>query len=141
MTRELIANAVGGKLPEPVLAELETRSDGVPLFVEELTSSVVTSGVMTEKAGHYELSGSLKGATGPNPVGLLGQTWVATDHSDGPTRGNVYMLCSVDPSGPDPLDVHFVRSEDGGSTWSDPVRVNDDSQFTLAWPRRAERLG
>ncbi len=60
MTRELIANAVGGKLPEPVLAELETRSDGVPLFVEELTSSVVGSGVMVEKAGRYELSGSLK---------------------------------------------------------------------------------
>ena len=26
----------------------------------------------------------------------------------------------------DPLDVHFIRSTDGGTTWSAPVRVNDD---------------
>jgi tetratricopeptide (TPR) repeat protein len=60
VTRELIANAARGRLPEPVLAELEARSDGVPLFVEELTRSVVTSGVMTESAGRYELRGRLE---------------------------------------------------------------------------------
>jgi len=79
------------------------------------------------------MGGSLKGATGPNPAGLLGQTWVATDHSDGPTRGNVYMLCSVDPQGSDPMDVHFVRSEDGGTSWSSPIRVNDDPGNNGAW--------
>jgi hypothetical protein len=63
--------------------------------------------------------------SGPNPGGLLGQPWIAVDRSDGPMRGNVYMLCSVDPSGIDPQDVHFVRSSDGGLTWSTPVRVND----------------
>lgn len=67
-----------------------------------------------------------QGPTSPNPVGLLGQVWGAIDASSGPTAGWLYMLCSVDPPGPDPLDVHFVRSEDGGSTWSTPVRVNDD---------------
>ena len=60
VTREMIANAVGGDLPEPVLAELETRSDGVPLFVEELASGVVDSGVLTEQAGRYELRGTVK---------------------------------------------------------------------------------
>lgn len=79
------------------------------------------------------MGGSLTGASGPNPAGLLGQTWVATDHSDGPTRGNVYMLCSVDPQGSDPLDVHFVRSQDGGATWSAPIRVNDDPNNNGAW--------
>ena len=70
---------------------------------------------------------------GPNPAGLLGQVWVASDHSDGPTRGNLYLLASVDPSGPDPLDVHFSRSTDGGITWSAPVRVNDDPAGSNAW--------
>jgi hypothetical protein len=69
----------------------------------------------------------------PNPGGLLGQVWIAADHSDGPTRGNLYLLASVDPLGPDPLDVHFSRSTDGGATWSVPVRVNDDPVGGNAW--------
>jgi hypothetical protein len=69
---------------------------------------------------------------GPNPGGLMGQVWIAADHSSAPSRGNLYMLCSVDPAGTDPLDVHFVRSTDGGATWSSPIRVNDDSSNT-AW--------
>ena len=70
---------------------------------------------------------------GPNPVGLLGQVWIAADHSGGPTDGNLYLLSSVDPTGPDPLDVHFARSTDGGATWSAPVRVNDDPTDNGAW--------
>jgi hypothetical protein len=79
------------------------------------------------------LDGSLAFSTGPNPAGLLGQNWIAVDHSDGPTRGNVYMLASVERSStPDPMDVMFSRSTDGGQTWSAPVRVNDDPT-TSAW--------
>lgn len=69
----------------------------------------------------------------PNPQGLMGQVWVATDHSNGPTRGNVYIVAGVNPPGSDPLDVHFVRSEDGGQTFSAPVRINDDSLSTFAY--------
>jgi len=79
------------------------------------------------------MGGYMSGWEGPNPEGLLGQLWIATDVSSGSTRGNVYMLCSVDPSSnPDPLDIMFVRSTDGGQTWSSPVRVNDDVG-TNAW--------
>ena len=82
-----------------------------------------------------DLDGGLAYSTGPNPAGLLGQLWVAVDHSDGPTRGNVYVLSSVERSSiPDPLDVMFARSTDGGLTWSDPVRVNDDpSDSNYQW--------
>ncbi len=69
----------------------------------------------------------------PNPAGLLGHVWIKTDQSGGPTNGNLYMLESADPPGPDPLDVMLIRSEDGGTTWSDPVRVNDDDPSTNAW--------
>jgi len=73
------------------------------------------------------------GPNSPNPSGLLGQAWVAVDRSNGPTRGNVYVLCSVRRnSNADPLDVMFVRSTNGGRTWSAPVRVNDDAS-TTAW--------
>ena len=64
----------------------------------------------------------------PNPCGLMGQTWVATDHSQGTTRGNVYLLGTVRVGSfaQEDLDVWFVRSNDGGVTWSEVVRVNDD---------------
>lgn len=63
---------------------------------------------------------------GPNPSGLLGQVWVAVDKSTGPRSGWVYVLASVlTPT--DPADVMFIRSTDGGQTWSVPKRVNDDA--------------
>jgi len=73
------------------------------------------------------LGGQIWFGEGPNPGGLLGQAWTAVDHSSGPTRGNVYLLCSVKPhDSDDPLEVMFTSSTDGGVTWSPPVRVNDD---------------
>ncbi len=69
----------------------------------------------------------------PNPEGLLGQVWIATDHSGGPNHGNIYVLSSVDPSGSDPLDVRFIRSTDGGQTWDPPVTINDDPSGGNAW--------
>jgi hypothetical protein len=62
---------------------------------------------------------------GPNPQGLLGQVWIAVDRSNGPRAGWVYVLSSV-RTPTDPLDVQFVRSTDGGVTWSAPLRINDD---------------
>ncbi|MGD8452364.1 MAG: hypothetical protein PVJ57_11145 [Phycisphaerae bacterium] len=80
------------------------------------------------------LDGSMEMSAGPNPSGLLGQTWIAVDRTLGVTRGNVYLLCSVSrSSSSDPLDIMFARSTDGGSTWSAPVRVNDDPVNNGAW--------
>ena len=74
-----------------------------------------------------DLGGNLRLNTGPNPAGLLGQVNIAVDRSGGPHHGNVYVLCSIDPQGgPDPMDIHFIRSTDGGQTFSAPIRVNND---------------
>ncbi len=48
------------------------------------------------------------------------------DLSNGPFRGSVYINWSDQRNGPTDTDVFFVRSTDGGDTWSDPLRVNDD---------------
>jgi hypothetical protein len=77
--------------------------------------------------------GGDQGGGSPNPAGLLGQVWIVSDHSDGPNRGNLYMLASVDPPGPDPMDVHFVRSTDGGETWSQPLRIHPDDRAAWQW--------
>jgi len=64
----------------------------------------------------------------PNPNGLLGQAIISVDSSDGPGYGNVYLLCSVDrTTSIDPCDVMFAKSTDGGLTWENPVKVNDDT--------------
>jgi hypothetical protein len=69
---------------------------------------------------------------GPNPAGLLGQLWIAVDKSNGPRRGWVYVLSSVETP-TDPMDIHFIRSTDGGATWSAPVRVNNDTPGNRAY--------
>ncbi|MBN1448173.1 MAG: glycosyl hydrolase [Bacteroidetes bacterium] len=48
----------------------------------------------------------------------------ATDISSSPHRGNVYVNW-VDQRNGDP-DVFIMRSGDHGSTWTNPIRVNDD---------------
>jgi hypothetical protein len=79
------------------------------------------------------LGGRQEAGSGPNPVGLLGQVWIAANHSNGPDRGHLYVVSSVDPSGSDPQDVHFVRSTDRGESWSQPVRVNTDDRNAWQW--------
>ena len=49
------------------------------------------------------------------------------DHSGGDYNGNIYINWSDQRNGADDTDVWFVKSTDGGETWSEPVRVNDDS--------------
>jgi predicted ATPase len=56
----LIAQIAGGKaLPDEVVAQIVDQTDGVPLFVEELTKSVLESGVLREIADRYVLDGTL----------------------------------------------------------------------------------
>jgi hypothetical protein len=46
------------------------------------------------------------------------------DHSTGPNRGSIYVNW-IDNRNKD-LDVFVMASRDGGATWGEPVRVNDD---------------
>jgi predicted ATPase/class 3 adenylate cyclase/DNA-binding winged helix-turn-helix (wHTH) protein len=58
---EVMAEQVaGGKaLPIEVLRQLVTKTDGVPLFVEELTKMVLESGLVKEREERYELTDPL----------------------------------------------------------------------------------
>ncbi|MBT8485155.1 MAG: hypothetical protein KJO43_06215 [Phycisphaerae bacterium] len=81
-----------------------------------------------------DLGGSMLLGAGPNPQGLLGQAWIAVDTSGGVTHGNLYLLGSNQSStGSDPMDVRIARSLDGGQTWGEPVRVNDDASSPSSW--------
>lgn len=69
----------------------------------------------------------------PNPEGLAGMPWVVVGPAGGSSPAPVYLLASVDPSGADPLNVHIVRSDDGGATWSEPTVVNASATTGWQW--------
>jgi class 3 adenylate cyclase/predicted ATPase len=49
----------GRALPTEVLAQILAKTDGVPLFVEELTKAILESGLLHEVGEHYALTGPL----------------------------------------------------------------------------------
>ena len=54
----LAARVASGKaLPPEILKQIVTRTDGVPLFVEELTKTVLESGLLREEDSRYVLDG------------------------------------------------------------------------------------
>ncbi len=129
----------------PVWGTLDVASDGT-LYISGI-SDFVRSDFMVAKSTNaknaaatptftstiFSLGGSQNFGTGPNPGGMLGQVWLTVDRSGGANDGNVYVLCTIDPTGPDPGDVIFSRSTDGGANWSAPVRINDDAAGSRRW--------
>jgi class 3 adenylate cyclase/predicted ATPase len=56
----LVEQIAGGRaLPEDVIGQIVDRSDGVPLFLEELTKSVLEGGLLREEGDRYVLDGAL----------------------------------------------------------------------------------
>jgi predicted ATPase len=57
--------ADGKTFPAEVLQQILTKTDGVPLFVEEITKAILESGQLTAVDGHYALVGSWSTLTIP----------------------------------------------------------------------------
>ena len=56
----MMARVAHGKaLPPEVVAQVVAKTDGVPLFVEELTKMVLESGLLQEQEDRYALTGPL----------------------------------------------------------------------------------
>jgi hypothetical protein len=106
---------VGASYPDPIAVTKST------------TAQDPDSDVLWDFTSPVNLDGYLTAQVEVNPVGLLGQAWIDVDVSDGPGRGNVYVLASVVRlSVNDPGDVMFAKSTDGGLSWSEPIRINTD---------------
>ena len=68
-TTALIDNIAGGRsLPASVLDAILTRTEGVPLFAEELTKAILESGLLRETADGLELAGALAQPAIPNTL-------------------------------------------------------------------------
>jgi predicted ATPase len=57
---QMATHLAGGKaLPTAIIPQLVDKTDGVPLYVEEMTKALLESGHVQEMDGHYELTGVL----------------------------------------------------------------------------------
>ena len=56
---QIVAGMTDGKtFPAEILQQILTKTDGVPLFIEELTKAILESGQLKALDDHYELTGS-----------------------------------------------------------------------------------
>ena len=56
----MVARVTGGRvLPAEVMKQIVAKTDGNPLFVEELTKAVLEAGILVEDADGYRLDGPL----------------------------------------------------------------------------------
>jgi class 3 adenylate cyclase len=59
-TRALVEEVTAGRqLPIEMMTQIIDKTDGVPLFIEELTKMVLESGLLVEDDGHYRLDSPL----------------------------------------------------------------------------------
>jgi predicted ATPase len=68
--RTILAQQIaGGKaLPDEVVTQIVERTDGIPLFVEELTKSVLESGLLRQETDRYVFDGTLPPLTVPTTL-------------------------------------------------------------------------
>jgi predicted ATPase/class 3 adenylate cyclase len=65
----MIEKLTGGKaLPAVVLDQIVAKTDGVPLFVEELTKTVLQGDLLRDAGGRYELTGAPQAIAIPNTL-------------------------------------------------------------------------
>jgi class 3 adenylate cyclase/predicted ATPase len=66
---ELSRRVAGGKpLPDGVVSDVVSKTDGIPLFIEELTKTLLESDLLTEQHGRYELAAPLPPLAIPNTL-------------------------------------------------------------------------
>jgi predicted ATPase len=63
---QIVTGMTDGKIfPAEVLQQILAKTNGVPLFIEEMTKAILESGQLTALDGHYELVGSVSTLTIP----------------------------------------------------------------------------
>ena len=69
---DLVARVTGGKpLPAAIVEQIVARTDGVPLFVEELTKTVLESGLLADAGDRLRAVRSAAAARDPRDPARL----------------------------------------------------------------------
>jgi tetratricopeptide (TPR) repeat protein len=118
--------AHGKSMPHEVMRELTLRSEGVPLFVEEVTRAVMESGLIEEQEFSWELTGPLP--TSPIPASVDALLMARIDRL-GDARVTAQLAATIGREFPYPL-LRAV-SERSEKTLRDDLRRIVDAG--LAW--------
>ena len=157
---ELIEHVCGGKqLPDEVQEQLIAKTDGIPLFIEELTKTVLESGLLSERSGKYVLIGALPPMAVPaslqdslmarldrlSPVKEVAQIGAAIGREF--TYG---LLAAVTQIGPDELaralmqlaeaELVFVRGEPPEATYIFKHALLQDAAYASLLRARRQQL-
>lgn len=124
----MIAAVAGGKtLPAEVLDQIVARTDGVPLFVEELTRTLLESGLLQDRGNNFVLNGPLSSLAIPT---TLHDLLLARLDRLGPARETAQLaaalgrefphelLAAVSPLGDTELRAALARIVDAGLVFS-----------------------
>jgi tetratricopeptide (TPR) repeat protein len=118
----MIERVAGGRpLPGEVLQQLVTKTDGVPLFVEELTKMVLESGLLEERDGRYELTGPLAPLAIPS---TLHDSLMARLDRLGPGKELAQLGAAIGREFPYEL-IREVSSRDEGTLQQELTRLVD----------------
>lgn len=93
-------------------------------FAKSINGGVSFTKSRIYSAPNFGIRGNLK----PTNIRVSSFPSMAVDRSGGPRNGYIYIVWAqrgVSPAGNDP-DIVMIRSTNGGTTWSSPVRVNND---------------
>ena len=140
-SQAIIDRLTGGKtLPPLIVQTILERTDGVPIYLQEYTRTVLESGQLIEHADRYELQGDL-------PVGLipssLRDSLTARLDRLGPARRvaqhaavigrrfGLDLLGAILPEGPDVATQGLVRLTESGLVYADPDS-RDECEFMHA---------
>ena len=120
----IVSALAGGKaLPVALLEQILTRTDGVPLFVEELIKSILESGELKDAGDHYDYDGAARAITIPAtlrdslmarldrfmPVKEIAQIGAAIGR-----EFSYELIAAVAPMSPAQLDDSLVRLSESG---------------------------
>ena len=89
----------------------------------------VAAGLLGGSNGDLGLTGIRQGTVTPSAFRSNSFPHAAVN----PVNGHIYVTYNSKTAGVDKGDIFYVLSTDNGSTWSAPVKVNDDGTTTDQW--------
>ena len=101
----LISAVTGGRsLPPDVIEQILDRTDGVPLYIEELSRTIMESGLLRANINHFELIGSLDfSRDSPDPARFASRSYrssrAGAGNRSGRRRGGATFLVCPDRRG------------------------------------------
>lgn len=135
----LVAGLVGNKeLPPGVIERIAARTDGVPLFVEEVLRTMLDSKILVERERGYALAGSLDAADAEVPSTLRALLTARLDRL-GRAKNTAQIAAALGREFR--LDILVAASPDGAAVVAEDIEALTSAGLVLRKRRAQEPVG